>query len=122
MSDDRMIRQMALVACHHPMQFFAAMKNLGATVAVSIQVSAPDAVGSPDPDIGVAARDEDIAIDCARHVDIGRQRLVGAFDHHGRRCRHRYADPVRAHRELALSAGDASRQHGRAGNRTKQNS
>lgn len=121
---NRVIRQMPLMIRHHPMQFVAAMKHVGTMIATRVEVTMPHAIRSDDPEIRVAARNEDVALGDIGDIDIGRHRLIRLFDHDGRRgCRHqrrrdRCIDP-RIDNELALPVGRASCQDAGACNRSQ---
>lgn len=123
-STDRMIRQMASVIRHHPVQLFPAMKDVGAMVAMCVELAVANAIRADYPDIGIAARNEHIAIDDVCHVDVGRHRLISLLDDDRRRGRHGRRENdihfARVDHELALPVGRASCQESRACRRCQQ--
>jgi hypothetical protein len=120
------IRQVPIMTGHFRTQFVAPMEDIGTMVAVCIELSMADAVGSPDPDISTTADEHDIAIDNHGDGGIVWHRLIDFLNNrNGRRSgrwhegrRNRRAD-IRVHHHMALPVGHAGSERDNGGNHCK---
>src|SRR5882757_169227 len=80
----RMVRQMAAMIRHDPVQFIPTVEDVLPVVAVGVEMPVPDSIRLDYPDIRVTTDEHHIVVDYRGDVDVAWHWLICLFDDHRR--------------------------------------